>query len=202
MMKSLFASALFLSSYAYGQAYDWDCNHYITYTVDMCYQYSTSYQYLFKCNGTSSIVLYYYTDGDCSTDGEGAYDSLTYGGSSSSYFNCDGDDACSYMILRYYYDSDCTGDSYYDAPFITGECYTGSGASGEYSCSGSKYTVTAYSSDDCSGSSSSASITIDDSYNENWSGCYEVYYMLFLCLYFYFYFLAFILFVYTPRKKF
>ena len=173
-MKSFVASALLFSGVAFGQ-YDWDCNHYSLYTTDVCYQYSSSYQYYFECNGTDSISWYDYTDGSCGETDETIYATYTYSGTSSTLWQCDQSSACDYFVLRYYSDAECSGDSYYDSPYISGQCYEISSASSYmYSCSGSKFTWEVFSSSDCSGSSSSTSFTINDAYNDNFSGCYMV----------------------------
>ena len=56
----------------------WDCNHFSGYyTVDLCYQYSASYQYLYVCNETDSITLYQYINNSCGQGGD-PYEIITY----------------------------------------------------------------------------------------------------------------------------
>ena len=179
-MKSFFSIGLLFSG-VFSQTYDFDCNHYSLYTTDVCYQYSSSYQYLFICNGTDAISWYDYTDDSCTSSGGGnPYDITTISG--SSVFQCDESSACDYFIMRYYTDSDCTGDSYYDTPFLANVCYDLSSYSYEYSCSGSKVTSKIYTSDDCSGSSTTTTFTVNDAYNEYYSGCFMVCLFLIRCL--------------------
>ena len=171
---ALFAcvSILHLSS---GQ-YDWDCNHLGVYTVDVCYQFSTSFQYLFKCNTTDSMVFTQYSDGSCGeTDAESIY-SVTYWESTDTYdlFQCDQDTACDYVILRYYEDEDCSGDSYWDNPFVTGQCYSSSSTSFTMSCGAVTLTIETYTTaTDCTGSSVTSTSNYEE-YTESITGCYQV----------------------------
>ena len=172
---ALFASILRISS---GQ-YDWECNHLSFYTVDVCYQYSTSYQYLFECNTTNSMVFSQYSDGSCGeTDAESIY-SVTYWESSDTYdlFQCDQDAACDYAVLRYYADEDCSGDSYWDRSlWVTGQCYPSShdSTSQIISCGPDTITVEAFSTaTDCTGSSTTITSSYEE-YSASITGCYQV----------------------------
>ena len=142
-----------------------------------CYRYSASYEYYFECNGTNSVIVYQFTDGSCNTEDQSAYYSYTYDDSSdtSGIFQCDQQESCKAAILRYYYDDDCNGESYYDYPFITTECYSSSTTSYELGCDGDTLSVASYSSsDDCKGDATTASLTFDSSYSESFTGCYKV----------------------------
>ena len=180
-MNSLFALLAGVSASVVsvsGQYYDaWDCNHYSSYTVDLCYGVTSSYEYLATCNGTTSIVWAAYSDNTCGDTDAEPWLSVTYHESSDTLdvFACDQTDACDYVIIRLYGDDDCSGSSYVDVPYITGQCYQWSSSlSYEYSCSGNKFTSNTYSSEDCSGSSVTVSIDYTE-YNDDISGCYEVF---------------------------
>ena len=173
MITVLVHSLLLLSVTA---QYTWDCNHYSAYTVDTCYQYSSSYQYFFECNGTDAIILYQYTDNSCGAESPSYHVRHTYSedSDSSNLFQCDQGTACDSAILRYYYDSDCSGDSYIDVPYIIGQCYTSSSSSFQVHCPGDDLlTIVTYSSSgDCTGTSLSATVDYEE-YSDSVSGCYN-----------------------------
>ena len=176
-MKSV-TQAIFLLSSAYGQSsprYDgWDCNHFRHFALDVCYQQSSTSQYLYQCSGTNSVVSFHFTDGSCGENEAVPSDSTTYNNTYSSLFNCAASSACDYMILKYYYNDDCTG-TYIDSSSITGECYNRTTSSTKYGCSGDNYMATEYPFDDCTGNPIlSVNLTIDDDYNDNLNGCYDV----------------------------
>ena len=122
------------------------------------------------------MIFYGYTNGSCGT-GAQPDNIIVFNESSdtSDFFQCDQSAACDYAVIRNYFDEDCTGDSYFDVPWIVGQCYSGVSTSLEYECAGdSIFTVISYSSEtDCTGGSASANIDYDD-YSETQSGCYEV----------------------------
>ena len=156
---------------------DWSCNHYSSYAVDLCYQYSYSYQYLFSCNGTDQITWYQYTDNSCGTDESDPWIAITYDESSdtSDLFQCDQSQACDYAIVRIYDDEDCSNDTYSDGPVVTSQCYTGTSYSYKVSCTGvNELTVQTFTDEgNCTGSSQI--VTTDyDTYSESVAGCYEV----------------------------
>ena len=170
LLLLLFVSSLF--SVINGQYTDWTCNHYGTYTVDMCFQYSGSLEYLFECNGTDAISFKTYTDGKCGESGATVYTN-TIISTSTGLFACDQSSACDVFVVSFYTDEDCTGDSYFELGFVVDQCYSGSGSSLEYSCSGSKLTTKSYTSDDCSGSSTDVTVNYND-YTDTISGCIEI----------------------------
>ena len=194
MKSAVLSSLLVLGASA---QYEWTCNHWSAYTVDVCYQYSTSYQYLFECNTTDSLVLSQFSDGSCGETDADPWYSITYWESSDTtdLFQCDQSAACDYAILRYYTDDECSGDTYSDGPFVTGQCYEGSSTSFEVSCGTDKLTVKSYTTaGDCTGSSVSATVNYA-SYNDDISGCYMV---KFFILFFYFFCYFFFLFFFNP----
>ena len=173
-MKSFVASSLFLLGAS--AQFSFDCNHWSTYTVDVCYQYSLGYQYYFECNGTDAVILYSYTDGSCGTNAAEPNIKIRYDEDSDStdLFQCDQGEACEYAILRTYSGGDCSGDSYLDGPLIVGQCYTSSSTSFEMLCLGDGLlqTVVYSSSGDCTGAATS--VTVDYSDYSDSSICYEV----------------------------
>ena len=182
--------------------YNWNCNHWSAYTVDVCYQYSSTYQYLYQCNTTDSMVLLQYTGGTCGETDADAFYSVTYKESSdtSDIFQCDQSGQCNYAILRYYTDEDCSGDTYLDGPFVTGQCYTSSATSFQVSCGTDTLTVETYlTAGNCTGSSVSSTINYAD-YSEGRTGCYQVAFLpffQFLSCFFFFSFCFFFGFVYV-----
>ena len=187
-MKFLLLLALIGVVVVNGQFSDWTCNHWSFYTVDLCYQFSTSFQYLFVCNGTDSITFYSYTDGSCGDTDSTAWTTSTYDESSDTtdLFACDQSSACDTAIIRYYADEECTGDSYFDTPYISGQCYSGSSTSSEVSCSGDKFTIKTYTgAGDCTGSSVSVTVNYAD-YSDTYAGCWAVKYFLFFFFFVYF----------------
>ena len=154
--------------------YDWTCNHWSRFTIDYCYQYSTTYQYLLECNTTDSLILSQYTDGSCGETDADPYVEIAYWeiSDTTNLWQCDQSAPCDYAILRYYTDEDCSGDTYSDDPFITGQCYSDTSTSFEVSCSSDTLTVKTYTSQgDCTGSSVSVTVDYAD-YNDDVTGCY------------------------------
>jgi len=145
MNKLLSLSSLLLFSNVYGQT-DYGCNHYGSSPVDVCYQYSSSYDYMVYCNGTTNMVSAYYTQGEeCSDDSFLGSISYSFGTSSE----CGNEDNCGYFQVI------CDSGSYIFQ--LTDVCETYY----EYSCSGTdgSLTLTTYAESGCSGSSSSADYT-------------------------------------------
>ena len=170
---------------------EWDCNHYGAFPTGSCYSYSSSYTYLFECDGTDALTFYQFTDDSCGTSSASAaleytytsddliYNSSNGSVSSAGLFKCDQPAPCIAATLRYYYDEDCSGDSYLDSPFVLGECYQSSGFSYTISCEGDELTIESYTSSGvCSGSSSSTTVAYDDAYSDSVTGCYEVWHAL------------------------
>ena len=174
-MKSFVASSLFLLGAS--AQYTFDCNHWSAYTVDVCYEYSSAYQYYFECNGTDALIFYTYSDGSCGTDSGDAWLKIRYEEDSDStdLFQCDQGEACQYAILRYYSDGDCSGDTFTDGPLIVGQCYEGSSTSYELLCLGDDLLqyVQYSSSGDCTGVATTVTVDYSD-YSDSSSYCYEV----------------------------
>ena len=174
-MKSL-ATSSFIVLGTFAQYENWTCNHFSGLPVDVCYQYSSTYQYYFECDGTDSLTFYGFNDGSCGTSNPNPDSEITYNQddvNNSISFNCDESENCPYGLIRYYSDEDCTGDSYVETPFIFGQCYSGTIVSYDYACNGSIFTLTTYSDGNCETESSSTSFDYDD-YSDSLSGCYEV----------------------------
>jgi len=142
-MKFLLLLFIVLSPVVYCQNDDWGCNHIGTIPTDTCIGSSLS-AVEYVCNGTDTYSIITYDDvDDCESGTDGT---VTSGYSIGSSSECDNNGGCGYFKI------DCAGVT---TVFIVDVCYSISGISTEYSCSSSSLTAKVYSSDDCTGSSSS-----------------------------------------------
>ena len=151
-MKLLFVIALF-SVYGINSQTEWGCNHYSVYPVDTCISYSSSIDYFYQCNGTDIMNFISYDGGDC---GNGDPTNILYLDLTSDVYSdiaeCDNEDSCGYFSVN----CDDTSELF----VAVDVCYSASSSlSNEYYCDGSELITVVYSnSDDCTGSSVSATI--------------------------------------------
>lgn len=176
--------------------YNWDCNHYETYTVDVCYQDdSNDVYYYFTCNTTDSMVQLTYTDDTCSGTVSDVTVYTADNTTSSGDFECDQDSACEYGLVYEYSDESCSGDSYTILRFIFDQCYEYTSNSFIFeSCDSDNNTITVseYSTTDCTASPD----TMIEDYNqqsESQTGCWEVCNKCIFVYTFFFFFLAVII---------
>ena len=115
-----------------------DCNHFWDeWPLDVCIPHAQSYDYMYVCNGTTSIILNQYHHDECGTPGAVPIYSESY--YLPKWGTCDKDTNCDYFFIQ------CDGISMYYATINT--CLNG------YidTCSDTKVTRTKYKFDDCSG---------------------------------------------------
>ena len=181
-MLNLFSTVLVLIV-AVVSAYDWNCNHYDSWATDVCYEYSSSTEYLFKCNGTNEIIWYEYNNGECGVKGSIPTHVTTKQLTSSGNFECSKKESCDFTRVTYWSDEYCDGTYHYDwEDYIIGQCYPSSIAtitsfnyiSYKYECSGDTLKLTTYANANCSGTSFTTITSYNDDYNDQHKGCYKM----------------------------
>jgi hypothetical protein len=159
-MNSLFLSLLssFVVSSVFSQFSDFGCDHYSLLPTDVCIGFG-SYDYYYMCNGSDIMEFMTYASGDCGTTDAQATLKVSLDLTSSIYSGlaeCGTGDSCGYFAVS------CS-DTWY-ATVLTDVCYAYTSSSYMYSCSSSVLTAMSYTgSNDCSGSSISASVDYSSS---------------------------------------
>ena len=194
MIKSILCATFFVALFFVSQGnYDFGCNHYdYSYATDVCYQPTSSVQYKYSCNSSTSINLYEYDNGDCDTQGSSPSKVTNYKRRESDVFECDSKHACDYTRVIHYSDEECMGDDFKDyEAYIIDTCIDSSYLSFlsyKYTCNGDALEQTYYAGGNCTGYKFTTKTVFDDQYNNLYSGCYQlVCGMLFLTVYFVFF---------------
>ena len=153
--------------------YDIGCNNFFgVFPMNVCFRYDSDSYFIYSCNGTDTIKGFEYNN-DCDS-GDSPVLEVSYPNSNNFFGSCDydNDELCNYLIVSRYNDGDCLGNNYNETLVITGVCI--SDHNHIITCDGNVVTTTTYNGNDCSGSSSSASINYDNVNNANDDICYKV----------------------------
>ena len=135
---------------------DWGCNHFSAVPTDFCIGSSSS-ALKYECNDTYSLMNQIAFD---------TYDECVFGGDPVSILSfdldtfddieCDNEDPCDYFSVQ------CGDET--SIYFPINVCYALSSISVVYQCDGADLIATSYSSDDCSGSSTTVTFDYSDTF--------------------------------------
>ena len=155
---------------------NWTCNHWSAYTTGVCYQESADVHYFLECNGTDAMNIYVFTNTTCNADVTDSAFVVTYkeADDDSDLLECGKEEACNYTIIRNFDNETCDGDSYFDNPYITQECYT-STDSYRLGCHGITLEIETFpNSRDCTGSSEIVQAKYDANFTSVFDACETV----------------------------